>query len=123
MIRTVGIFALALAVLGGAAARAQTLSQYGVNINSCVVNENNGYTNGINVVYYNTRPSPATEVDFFVGYRGHHYIMVDRGTFSKGALINHNLRNELVGYVWKGSGPNKCYVYRVTLANGKSFGP
>jgi hypothetical protein len=122
MLRTIGIFAIFLAVLGGSAG-AQMVSDYGVNLTSCTVNDNNGATNGINVVYYNTHPSPATEVDFYVGYRGHHAIMVDHGRFTKGAVINHNLRNDLVGYVWKGSTPNKCYVYRAYLANGRSFGP
>ena len=122
MLRTLGIFAVALAVLGGSA-QAQTYSQYGVNLTSCTVNDNNGSTNGVNVVYYNTHPSPATEVDFFVAYRGHHAILVDRGTFTKGAQINHNLRNALVGYVFKGPNPNQCYVYRTFLANGRSFGP
>ncbi|HZZ00420.1 MAG TPA: hypothetical protein VFE36_12695 [Candidatus Baltobacteraceae bacterium] len=92
-------------------------------LTSCTVNNNNGSTNGVNVVYYNTRQSPATEVDFFVAYHGHHAIMPDRGTFSKGAVINHDLRTALVGNVWKGPNPNQCYVYRTYLANGKSFGP
>lgn len=123
MLRTIGIFAVALAVLGGSAAQAQTYSQYGVSLVSCTVNNNNGYTNGVNVVYVNTHPSPATEVDIYVGYRGHHAILPDRGTFSKGAVINHNLRTALVGNIWKGPNPNQCYVYRAYLANGRSFGP
>ena len=123
MLRTIGIFAIALAVLGAGTARADTYGQFGVSVTSCTVNNNNGYTNGVNVVYYNTHPSPATEVDFFVGYRGHHYIVVDRGWFTKGAVIDHNLRNALVGNVWKGPNPNQCYVYRAFLNNGRSFGP
>jgi hypothetical protein len=122
MHRILAILVVSLAVLGGSA-QAQMLSQYGINVTSCTVNENNGYTNGVNVVYYNTHPSPATEVDFWVGYRGHHAILIDRGTFSKGAVINHNLRNAMVGWVWKGPNTNKCYVYRTYLANGRYFGP
>lgn len=124
MVRTFGILAVALAVLGGSAQAASTVyGQYGVSIASCTVNNNNGYTNGVNVVYINTHPSPATEVDFYVAYRGHHAILPDRGTFSKGAVINHNLRTALVGNVWKGPNPNQCYVYRTYLANGRYFGP
>lgn len=122
MFRTVGIFAISLAVLGGAAQAQSVYGQYGVNITSCTVNNNNGLTNGVNIVYHNTHPSPATEVDFYVGYHDHHFIMTDRGTFTKGAEINHNLRNDLIGYPWKGPEPHQCYVYRVLLANGRTFG-
>ena len=42
----------------------------------CVVNSNrSNRTNGINVVYYSTQDSPATEVDFSVNYGGHKYIL------------------------------------------------
>lgn len=103
-----------------ATAQAKIVSAFGVTIQSCVVNSNGGsQTNGINVVYSNTHPSPATEVDFLVGYHGHKYVLVDRGTFSQGAQINHNLTNALVGYAWQGPQPHLCTVQRVLLANGR----
>jgi hypothetical protein len=123
MKRSALVFFAALVLLT-ANAQANITSKFGISIQSCVVNQgSNGATNGINVVYASTHPSPATEVDFLVGYRGHHYILVDRGTFSEGAQINHNLTNALVGYAWSGSTPNRCTVNRVSLANGNTFGP
>ena len=115
---------LAVLVLLTATAQANITSKFGISIQSCVVNQgSNGATNGVNVVYTNTHPSPATEVDFLVGYRGHHYILVDHGTFSQGAQINHNLTNDLVGYAWSGPTPNRCTVNRAYLANGRTLGP
>jgi hypothetical protein len=107
------------AVAGPAAAASKYGSALGVTIVSCVVNSNGGsLTNGINVVYYNTHDSPATEVDFQVNYRGHKYILIDRGSFSRGAQINHNLTNALTGQPWEGPNPKRCAVQRVYLANG-----
>jgi len=110
----------ALALLMPATAQAKIVSAFGITIGSCVVNSNgSNLTNGINVVYYNTHPSPATEVDFLVGYHGQRLVLTDRGTFTQGAQINHNLTNALVGYPWHGPHPNLCTVERVYLANGK----
>lgn len=117
--------ALALgAILLPAAALAKGVqSNYGVTIQSCTVNQGgDGLTNGVNIVYNNTHPSPANEVVFVVGYRGHGYTLVDRGTFSQGATINHNLTNALVGLPWAGPVPNRCAVRQVYLNNGKVLG-
>ena len=84
-----------------------------------MVNSNGSVTNGVNVVYSNTHPSPATEVDFLVGYHGHKYVLIDRGSFSQGAQINHNLANALVGEPWQGPRPKLCTAQRVMLANGR----
>jgi hypothetical protein len=100
-------------------AQARIVSALGVSIQSCVVNSNGSVTNGINVVYSNTHSSPATEVDFLVGYHGHKYVLIDRGTFNQGAQINHNLNNALVGQAWQGPRPKRCTVQRVILANGQ----
>ncbi len=103
-----------------ATVQAKIVSAFGVSIASCIVNSNGGgLTNGINVAYYNAHPSPATEVDFLVGYHGRNYVLVDRGTFSQGAQINHNLNNTLVGRSWQGPHANLCTVQRVILANGR----
>jgi len=124
MKRTLLALGAVVAILAPAAAQADIISQFGVTIASCVVNSNgNGATNGINIVYYNTHPSPATEVDFLVGYRGHRFTLVDRGRFTQGAQINHNIANALTGWVWKGPTPNLCQVNRVYLANGRVLGP
>jgi hypothetical protein len=105
-----------------ATAQARIVSRYGVTIISCVVNSNgSNLTNGINAVYYNTHDSPATEVDFLVNYLGHRYILIDKGTFTRGAQISHNLTNALTGQSWDGPKPKLCRVERVYLANGRSF--
>ncbi len=112
-----------IVLLAPAAAQAKVVSALGIGIQSCVVNNNGGTTNGINVVYNNTHASPATEVDFLVGYHGHRYVFADRGTFTQYASINHNITSGLVGYTWNGPKPNTCTVQRVVLANGKVFNP
>lgn len=121
MKRALPLLAVLMVVLTPAA-QARLGSRYGVTIVSCVVNSNgSNLTNGINVVYYNTHDSPATEVDFLVRYGGHKYILIDRGTFSRGSQINHNLANALTGQPWDGPTPKSCAVQRVYLANGQSF--
>lgn len=121
MFRTLASFAVVLALLS-AAAQADTKSKYGIKIESCVVNQNGGNTNGINVVYANSNASPATEVDFLVNYNKQKYILTDTGTFAEGSQINHNLTNALVGVPWSGPTPKNCTVKRVTLTNGKVLG-
>jgi hypothetical protein len=112
-----GLAALALAMPG--TAQAKIVSAFGVTIVSCVVNSNgNNLTNGINVVYYSTHDSPATEVDFLVNYRGKRYVLIDKGTFTRGSQINHNLTNALTGQPWDGPKPRRCAVQRVYLENG-----
>jgi hypothetical protein len=115
------LIALAIFALP-ASTQAKIVSRFGVTIISCVVNSNgSGSTNGINVVFYNTHDSPATEVDFRVNYLGKRYILVDKGNFTRAAQINHNLTNALTGQPWDGPKPKLCQVERVYLANGRSF--
>jgi hypothetical protein len=104
------------------ASQARNVSRFGVTIVTCVVNSNgSNLTNGINVVYYNSNDSPATEVDFNVHYGNHKYILIDKGTFTRGSQINHNLTNALTGQAWSGAKPKQCRVERVYLANGRSY--
>jgi|SRR6516165_8821281 len=112
-----------LAALGctTASVQAKIVSNLGVAIQSCVVNEKNGATNGINIVFYNAHVSAATEVDFTVEYGGHTYTLSDKGNFTRGAPINHNLTNALVGAAWNGPRTNLCTPRRVLLANGKTL--
>ncbi|MBV8068021.1 MAG: hypothetical protein JO113_08580 [Candidatus Eremiobacteraeota bacterium] len=110
---------VALCIIAAPATAARNGSRFGVTIVSCVVNSNgSNQTNGINVVYYNTHDSPATEVDFLVNYNGHRYILIDKGTFTRGSQINHNLTNSLTGEAWDGPTPTRCAVQRVYLENG-----
>jgi hypothetical protein len=122
MKRALLTFAAICAVVTPAAAVAKNVSGFGVTIVSCVVNSNgNNLTNGINVVYYNTHDSPATEVDFLVHYNKQKFVLIDRGSFARGAQINHNLTNALTGEPWTGPTPKKCAVQRVYLENGNVF--
>ena len=109
----------AFGLLAAPAAASKNGSAFGVTITSCVVNSNgNNQTNGINVVYYNGNDSNATEVDFLVNYAGHKYVLIDKGSFARGAQINHNLTNSLTGQAWNGPKPKRCAVQRVYLENG-----
>jgi hypothetical protein len=96
-------------------------SAFGIALQKCTVNENAGHTQttGVNVVYFNRHETPATEVDFYVRYRGTTYTLTDRGTFTHYAQINHNLTNALVGVVWQGAEPDLCMPARVVFATGK----
>jgi hypothetical protein len=118
---------LAIAMLFAVAAPASAQhvgSRYGVTIVTCVVNSNgSGLTNGINIVYFNKHDAAATEIDFLVRYGGHAFILIDRGTFTRGSQINHNLNNALTGQPWNGPNPTACQVNRVILSNGKVFPP
>lgn len=102
-------------------ASAHTASAFGIVLQRCAVNENGSHTNtnGVNVVYYNSHQTPATEVDFFVRYHGKTYTMIDRGTFTHYAQINHNLGNALVGDVWQGQDAEVCTPSRVVFATGR----
>ncbi len=118
-LRTLAVLAILILPV---AAQARNVSRFGVTIVSCVVNSNsNNTTNGINVVFYNTNDSPATEVDFLVHYGGHKYVLLDKGTFTRGSQINHNLTNALTGETWSGPKPKACQVDRVYLENGRSY--
>jgi hypothetical protein len=117
--RSLLAFLAALAVLSPATAQANIVSKYRISIQSCVVNQNGGVTNGVNIVYVNSNAEPATEIDFQVNYRGTRYVLIDSGSFTQNANINHNLTNTLVGLPWSGPTPNLCTVRRVVLANGR----
>lgn len=118
MKRTLLTIAALCAATAASAAASKNGSAFGVTITSCVVNASGDKTNGINVVYYNTHDSPATEVDFLVMYQKHKYILIDKGSFTRGAQINHNLTNSLTGQPWAGPNPKRCAVQRVYLENG-----
>jgi len=120
MNRAILAVALLFAVLVPTAAPAKKNgSKFGVTIVSCVVNsKENNQTNGTNIVYYNSNDSAATEVDFLVNYGGHKYVMIDKGHFTRGAQINHNLTNALTGQPFDGPTPKRCAVQRVYLEDG-----
>ncbi len=114
-----GLAVAALLVPSGASAK--TASAFGIVLQRCVVNETGTHANtdGVNVVYYNSHQTPATEVDFYVKYHGKVYTMIDHGSFTHYAQINHNLGNMLVGNVWQGQDPELCIPSRVVFATGR----
>lgn len=109
------------ALLAPCASLAKSTDNLGIAISTCGVNEKDNLTNGVNVVYYSSHATPVVEVEFAVKYKKKTYTMIDRGTFTQGAQINHNLTNALVGEVWEGPNPGMCTVKRVLLANGKEL--
>jgi hypothetical protein len=119
---------LAIAILAAAAlttgAGAQPMkSDFGIQLNSCSVpqsaNHLSVFTGGAAVDYMNTRPVAATEVDFLVSYNGADTLMVDSGTFTKDAQVQHTLKNGLLDQAWTGQPPTSCRVYRVIWADGQ----
>ena len=119
MKRTFLALAAVAVMLAPVAANAKLVSKYGVHVQSCVVNQGgNGLTNGINVVYFNTKDAPIGQVQFFVRYRGHSATLIDSGTFTRGSEINHNISNALVSYPWSGPAPELCAVEKVVNENG-----
>lgn len=119
--RRVAVGVLALAVLAPTGAAAKTRSAFGIVVQRCVLNESRDHATitGLNVVYYNSHQTPATEVNFLVNYRGKSYTLTDRGSFTHNAQIDHNLGGALSGAVWQGAVPELCIPGRVVFANGK----
>ncbi|HEY2474946.1 MAG TPA: hypothetical protein VGI19_09100 [Candidatus Cybelea sp.] len=100
---------------------AKTVSAFGIRLQRCVVLENAAHTEvtGVNVVYYNTHDTPATEVDFLVQYHGKNYTLTDTGSFTHFAQVDHTLTGAIAGTVWQGDTPDLCTPGRVMFANGK----
>jgi hypothetical protein len=109
------------ALLAPCSASAKVASAFGIVVQRCVLNENKDHTQttGVNVVYYNSHQTPATEVDFLVHYHGKAYTLTDRGSFTHNAQIDHNLSGSLAGVVWQGRDPELCIPGRVLFATGK----
>lgn len=109
------------ALLAPCAVSAKVASAFGIRLQRCVVLENAAHTQvtGVNVVYYNTHQTPATEIDFFVQYHGTHYTLTDTGSFTHFAQIDHTLTGAIAGTVWQGDTPELCTPARVMFGNGK----
>ncbi|HTX59030.1 MAG TPA: hypothetical protein VMH02_05075 [Verrucomicrobiae bacterium] len=117
MLRTLAAFAAVLALSTGAAG-AQNVSRYGIKIISCTVANDGTSTKGIAVSYVNARPVPAVQVNFFVRYHGQTGIVIDKGSFTQGAVVTHTLTNSFMGYAYEGPTPNLCRVNKVVRADG-----
>jgi hypothetical protein len=116
------IIGLALSVLlAPCGASAKVASAFGIVVQRCAVIESKDHskTAGVNVVYYNSHETPASEIDFFVSYHGTTYTLTDRGSFTHYAQIDHTLTNALDGTVWQGEEPDLCVPGRAVFAIGK----
>jgi hypothetical protein len=75
------------------------------------------YTDGLDISYVNTTNQPIDRVLFVVNYRGDKERIVDVGTFSPNATINHQF-GDFIGDAYIGSKPNSCRVAAVRFTNG-----
>ena len=75
------------------------------------------FADGIRIVYVNHGPLAANRVAFQVNYRGDIQRIVDVGTFSPAATIDHTFGN-FSGDAFLGSSPNTCVVRAVRFVNG-----
>ncbi len=74
-------------------------------------------TSGLRVAFVNRTNTPATEVGFYVAYRGATEYVRDIGTFSPGVTIDHTY-SEFVDYAFLGSRPNSCRAVFARFADG-----
>lgn len=100
---------------------AKTSSAFGIKMQRCIVMENAAHTlvTGLNVVWYNSHQTPATEVDFIVRYHGTTHTLTDTGSFTYMSQINHTLTGSIAGVVWQGSDIEFCQPGRVVFATGR----
>jgi hypothetical protein len=75
------------------------------------------YTDGIRIVYMNQSSKTAARVAFLVNYRGDVQHIIDVGTFSPNASIDHSF-GEFTGDAWLGPKPNSCRAVAVRYADG-----
>jgi hypothetical protein len=76
------------------------------------------YTDGITIRYVNTSSQTADRIVFGVNYRGDFERIVDAGTFSPNAPINHTFADVFSGYAYLGPKPNSCTVRVVRFKDG-----
>ncbi len=78
------------------------------------------YTDGIQISYVNQTQKTASRVAFLVNYRGDVEHVVDVGTFSPGATINHTF-GQFSGLAYLGSRPNGCRVAAIRFTDGTAW--
>jgi hypothetical protein len=72
---------------------------------------------GVRIVYVNVGSMAASRVAFLVNYRGDVQHIIDVGTFSPSATIDHTFGN-FSGDAYLGSNPNRCVAVAVRFADG-----
>jgi len=87
-----------------------------------VVPHGSPFTDGIRIVYTNLNPVAADRVAFVVSYRGDTQHIVDTGTFSTGATIDHTFGN-FSGDAYLGPNPNSCAAVAARFVDGTTWRP
>jgi hypothetical protein len=88
-----------------------------IHVDSVTINRRGAATDGINIVYHNERGLVARQVVFDVDYRGVERRVVDIGSFSQGAEINHTF-GEFRGFGYEGPIPDRIAVVYVQFTDG-----
>ncbi|HEY6237492.1 MAG TPA: hypothetical protein VIW69_20500 [Candidatus Elarobacter sp.] len=73
----------------------------------------------LSLSFRNTDDVTATQVAFDVVHAGAHTTVIDRGRFSKGALIEHQFDNDFAGAYTRE--PDTCAVASITFADGRRW--
>ncbi|MGD0473516.1 MAG: hypothetical protein ABSB70_09885 [Candidatus Velthaea sp.] len=76
------------------------------------------FTDGIRISFTNTSAMVADRVVFGVNYRGDFERVIDAGTFSPNARIDHTFADVFSGYAYLGPRPNACSVRVVRFKDG-----
>lgn len=77
---------------------------------------------GVRIVYSVLNPIAADRVAFVVNYRGDTQHIVDAGTFSTGATIDHTFGN-FSGDAYLGPNPNSCTAVAARFIDGTTWHP
>ena len=78
------------------------------------------YTDGIRITYVSNAAQKASRVAFLVNYRGDIQHIIDVGTFSRGATIDHTF-GQFTGDAWLGAKPNACRAVAIRFVDGTSW--
>jgi hypothetical protein len=73
----------------------------------------------LSLAFRNTDDAVATRVAFDVVHGGEHTIVIDRGRFSKGVLIEHRFDDDFAGGYSRE--PDVCNVASITFADGRRW--
>lgn len=86
-----------------------------------LVPQGSPYTDGLSISYVNTSNRVADRIVFGVNYRGDFERVVDAGTFSPNATIDHTFGEVFSGYAYLGPKPNACTVRVVRFKDGSTW--
>jgi hypothetical protein len=70
------------------------------------------------VTFENTGDTPITAITFSATDHGERLVVTDKGRFSKGALVTHQLEGYSTGRLDLSPGPDRCKVTSAVFADG-----